>query len=356
MQLLDQWLPGSWWSTEILYNSIRAYLFAAIVFVIGLIVLKIFQTIVLRRLESLARRTKTDLDDRFIAIFRSLRPPFYAYLAFYVAVLQLNIHGIIRVILNAILIIWIVFQVIKAVEIIIEYLVKRRYANEDSASTRSAIKLLSSITKGALWVLGGLLILQNLGINVTSLIAGLGIGGVAVALALQNILGDLFSSFAIHFDKPFVVGDFIVVGDQMGTVEKIGIKTTRVRALQGEEIVFSNKELTTSHIQNYKRMQERRVVFHIGVEYGTSNDKLQQGKSIITDVINRVEHARLDRVNFYEFGDFALKYEVVYFILSADYNQYMDVHEAVHLGIKEGFEQAGISMAFPTQTIHLNKP
>ncbi len=355
MQFFERWLSGPFWNQEILQNSVVDYVGAVVIFVVALLLLKIFQIIILKQLEQWAKRTKTDLDDRFIAIFKSLKPPFYGFLAFYIALVQLTIHPTVHDVLNAILIGWVVYQAIKIVEILIDFFVRRKYSDEDDASTRSSIKLLSSLTKGILWVLGGLMILQNIGVNVTSLIAGLGIGGVAVALAVQNILSDLFSSFAIHFDKPFVVGDFIVVGDKMGTVEKIGIKTTRIRALQGEEIVFANKKLTSTEIQNFKKMQERRVVFHIGVVYETTIDQLKQAKKIISQAIEDVENARLDRVHFFAFGDSALKFEVVYYILSADYNEYMDIHESVHLRIKEELDRTNIEMAFPTQTIHLSQ-
>lgn len=353
MQLFEQWLTGPFWSQELLHNTIREYFQAVVVFILALAVLKIFQLVIVSQFKALAKRTTTDVDDHVIEVFESVKPPFYAFVALYVALIPLAIHAVFMSMLKAILIAWIVYQIIKAVELLIDFLVRRKFADENNASTRSSIKLLSSIAKGVLWVIGGLLILQNLGVEVTSLIAGLGIGGVAVALAVQNILGDLFSSFAIHFDKPFVVGDFIVVGDKMGTVEKVGIKTTRIRALQGEEIVFANNQLTASQIQNFKKMQERRVVFHIGVEYSTTNEQLQHAKKLIAQAIESVQHARLDRVHFFSFGDSALTFEVVYFILSADYNAYMDIHEAVHLQIKADLDAAGIHMAFPTQTIHL---
>jgi small-conductance mechanosensitive channel len=196
-------------------------------------------------------------------------------------------------------------------------------------------------------------VLSNAGVDITSLIAGLGIGGIAVALALQNVLSDLFSSFAIHFDKPFLVGDFIIVGDQMGVVEKIGIKTTRIRALQGEELVFANKELTDAHIQNFKKMRERRVVFSIGVLYETPQKHLQEISWLLRSIIEKQEQVRFDRAHFARFDASALTFEVVYYVLSDEYTTYMDIQQQINFAILEAFSARHISMAYPTQTVYL---
>ena len=240
------------------------------------------------------------------------------------------------------------------VRIVIHYYIAKRFGGDDDKA-RGAAELLGLIARIALWVLGFLLILSNFGIDITSLIAGLGIGGIAVALALQNILGDLFSSFAIYFDKPFEIGDFIVVGDKSGIVKKIGIKTTRVTSLQGEEIVFSNKELTTAQIQNFKKLKERRKVFSVGVTYNTPAEVVEQIPSFIEGVIKNIDNVRFDRSHFMEFADSALVFETVYYILSADYNDYMDVNQSIHLGIKKIFDEKGIEFAFPTQTLYVKK-
>ena len=239
-------------------------------------------------------------------------------------------------------------------QIFINYILKNRL-DENESEAKSAMSAINIIVKIVLWSVGILLILSNLGINVTSLLAGLGIGGVAVALAIQNILSDLFSSFAIHFDKPFVIGDFIVVGDKMGTVKKIGIKTTRIQALQGEEIVISNQELTSSQIQNFKKMQERRVVFTFGVTYGTSNEKLKSIPEIIKKIINELSEVRLDRVHFKEFGDSALLFEIAFYVDTGDYNKYMDIRQEINLKINKQFSENMIEMAYPTQTLFIKK-
>ena len=198
-----------------------------------------------------------------------------------------------------------------------------------------------------------LLILENVGVDVTALIAGLGVGGIAVALAAQNILGDLFSSMSIVLDKPFVLGDFIIVGDMMGTVEKIGLKTTRVRSLSGEQLIFSNSDLLGSRIRNFKRMQERRIVFSIGVAYDTPAEKLTAIPGMLRAAVEAQEPVRFDRAHFAKFGDSALIYEVVYFVLKPDYNLSMDIQQAINLRLFREFADRQIEFAFPTQTLHL---
>ena len=204
-----------------------------------------------------------------------------------------------------------------------------------------------------LWVIVLLLVLDNLGVNITGLVAGLGIGGIAVALALQNILGDLFASLSIVLDKPFVIGDFVVVDTLSGTVEHIGLKTTRIRSLSGEQLIFSNNDLLKSRIRNYKRMSERRIVFSFGVVYQTPLEKLKAVKEIVGDIIEKVENARFDRVHFKEYGDSALNFEVVYFVSTPDFNIYMDVQEVINLEIFRRFQEEGIEFAYPTSTVYV---
>jgi small-conductance mechanosensitive channel len=194
-----------------------------------------------------------------------------------------------------------------------------------------------------------LIALQNLGIDVTAMIAGLGIGGIAVALAVQNILGDLFASLTIALDKPFVVGDFIIAGNEMGAVEHVGLKTTRVRSLGGEQLVFSNSDLLSSRVRNYKRMAQRRVVVAFGVEYGTPPDVLAEMRACV----EATENVKFDRCHFCAFGDSSLNFETVYYINSPDYNVHMDAQQAILLGVARRFAERGISFAFPTRTLHV---
>lgn len=206
------------------------------------------------------------------------------------------------------------------------------------------------------WLTVTLTALDNLGVDITALIAGLGVGGVAVALATQNILGDLFASVSILLDKPFVVGDFIIVGEQLGTVEYIGVKTTRVRALSGEQVVFSNNDLLQSRIRNFKRMNERRVVLNFRVEYGTPRRTLEKLPKVLRALVEAQPNVRFDRSHFAQFGDYALNLEIVFYVLSGDYNQYMDIQQSLLLSIHEAFEKEGVRFAIPTQNLNLQTP
>jgi small-conductance mechanosensitive channel len=212
---------------------------------------------------------------------------------------------------------------------------------------------LTFVGKLVLWSVALLLVLENLNFDVSALVASLGVGGIAVALAAQNILGDLFASLSILFDKPFVVGDFIIVDDMLGTVEKVGLKTTRVRSLSGEQLVFSNNDLLGSRIKNYKRMEERRVVFPLGVTYQTNAEQLELIPGIIQETIEKQERVRFDRSHFKGYGDFALLFETVYWVTEPDYNLYMDIQQRINLELFQRFEDKGIEFAYPTQTVHL---
>lgn len=218
---------------------------------------------------------------------------------------------------------------------------------------KTAASAASFVVSLGIWAALAMVALSTLGFEISALVAGLGVGGVAAALAVQSILGDLFASLSIYFDRPFYLGDFIIVGDSMGTVEKIGLRTTRLRALGGEQLIFANGELIRSRIQNFKRMQERRIVFKFGVEYSTPHEKLQAIPPLVREIVEAREGARLDRAHFAAFGDFSLNYEVVYYVSSADYNVYMDHQQAINLGLVKAFADRGVAFAFPTQTVLL---
>lgn len=223
--------------------------------------------------------------------------------------------------------------------------------DEDPSQT-TGLSIIYFLGQVVVWACVLLLILDNLGFNVTTLLASLGIGGIAVALAAQNILGDLFASLSIVIDKPFEIGDFIIVGNEMGTVERVGLKTTRLRSLGGEQLIFSNQDLLQSRIQNYKRMDERRIRFEFGVVYQTAYEKLEKIPGIVEDVIKQQEKTRFDRAHFNNFADSSLQFEVVYYVLDPDYAVYMDIHQQILFGLFERFEEEHISFAYPTRTIY----
>ena len=218
---------------------------------------------------------------------------------------------------------------------------------------RNALSLIKSAVRLVIWLVAFLLIFENLGFDITALVAGLGIGGIAVALAAQSVLGDLFSSLSIVLDRPFEVGDFIVTGNMSGTVERIGVKTTRIRSLTGEQIACSNSDLVSSRIQNYKRMTERRVVTILGTTYDTPRSKLERIPGLVKDIVDAEKMARFDRAHFRSFGDSALEFELVYWVLNPDYTVYMDVQQRINFAIFRVFEDESIEFAFPSRTLYI---
>jgi len=221
----------------------------------------------------------------------------------------------------------------------------RERATSDNAGAATSLSALGLLGQLLLWTMILLLVLENLGINVTTLVAGLGIGGVAVALAVQSILGDLFASLSIVIDKPFAIGDFIIIDEYRGTVEHVGMKSTRIRSVDGEQIVLSNSDLLKTRVRNYKRMRERRVVFPFRVAYGTPPEQLEQIPGIARKLIESHENTRVDRSHFYRFGDAGLEFETVFWMKTPDYGAYMDVQQAVNLGLIREFQKRSIALA-----------
>jgi small-conductance mechanosensitive channel len=257
--------------------------------------------------------------------------------------------------LRALIVLAAITQVALWASAVVDHLLKRqqRRMGSEDANLATAMGALRFGARVAVWAAALLIALDTLGVDITTLIAGLGVGGIAVALAVQNVLGDLFASASIVLDKPFVIGDFIVMGQSMGVVEHVGLKTTRLRALSGEELVIANSDLLASRIQNFKRMRERRVAFDIGVVYGTSAKSLRAIPDLIRAAVESQENARFDRSHFKSFGDSALIFETVYFMTVPDHLAYMDTQQAINLALYETFESQGIEFAFPTQTLFL---
>jgi small-conductance mechanosensitive channel len=227
----------------------------------------------------------------------------------------------------------------------------RRQKGEGDRAHLTTLTAIGFLFRLALWVTALLLVLANLGVNITALLAGLGVGGIAVALALQNILGDLFASMSILLDKPFVVGDFISVDNLGGTVEHIGLKTTRVRSLSGEQLVFSNGDLLKTRIRNYQKMKDRRVVFAFTVAASTAPEKLGAIAEIIRESIAGRRLAQFDRCYFKEFGTMGPTFESIYYVLSPDYGEYLDIQHAVNLEISRRFREEGIELAYLPQIV-----
>jgi len=338
-------------------NTVFDWIQALLLFVGLNLLLKIIQVIIIVRLKRLAGRTRTDFDDVLIKIFTRIKPPFYILVSIYFATQMLSVSGLAERVIYVAFVLVAIYEVIQALSRLVDYFIDKyiRAAEEngDVEQAQTMASAASVFVKVVLWALGIVLALSNLGLNITSLVASLGIGGIAVALAVQNILGDVFSSFSIYADKPFKLGDFIVVGQDKGVVEKIGLKSTRIRTLQGEQLVISNRELTSARVQNFKKLEKRRTSFIIGVAYGTVLEKLKSIPDIVTEIIQAEDKVELDRCHFVGFGDSSLNFETVFYFDSPDYGEYMDALQRINFALYERFTEAGIEFAFPTQTIHL---
>jgi len=232
---------------------------------------------------------------------------------------------------------------------------RRQRSLAQDRTALGSLNIIRFILAVVIWALVLLLTLDNLGVDITALVAGLGIGGIAVALAVQNVLGDLFASLSITLDRPFVIGDFLVVDDVLGSVEAIGIKSTRLRSLSGEQVILANSDLLKSRVRNYGRMSERRVLFTTSVTYETPVELIERIPGMIRGIIEGQPDTRFDRSHFQKHGDFALDFETVYFVLSADYNRYMDIQQGVNLALHREFARNGVEFAYPTQKLLISQ-
>lgn len=321
-----------------------------------MVVLYTLRSLVLQRLERISRTTNTVIDDFLVDVLSATRILLAAAVGLYVGTHFLALPTALEKLVDRTFIGLLILQSGFWANRGLVFWLTHKFAQGDDldAGARAmTLSLLSFLGRVALWVLVALLILDNMGLNVTALVASLGIGGIAIALAVQNILGDLFASLSIAIDKPFVIGDFIIVDDHMGTIEHVGLKTTRIRSLSGEQIIFSNNDLLKSRIRNYKRMQERRAVFAISVTYDTPVEQLGSIPGLIQEAIKSHEGTRFDRAHFKSFGPSSLDFEAVYYMLKPDFNLYMDVQQAINLQLVREFTKRNINFAFPTQTLHL---
>lgn len=348
---MDAFLKQVYWG-----NTVLAYLIAAGGIILAWIVLKLVKKRLITVLKSLTSRTATNLDDILITITEKFIIP-YIYLSInYGIIRQLVLTPRVDKILDVAMLFISTWFGIRLVNFLLQHSVRsymiRRNEPPERAKQLNGILL---VAKAIVWIFGIVLLIDNLGYNVTTIIAGLGVGGIAIALAAQNILSDLFSYLVIFFDKPFEVGDFITTNGNSGTVEKIGIKTSHVRSPDGQQLVMPNAEMVKSVIHNYKRLERRRVVFKIGVVYSTPAEKLRKIPDWMREIISTQKLTTFDRAHFVSFGDSSLNYEIVYFMESSDFLVYMNTHHDVCLRIFEKFEQEQVEFAYPTQTVFVNR-
>ena len=347
----------SWLDYSFYDNTAAEWLIALGVAVVVLIGLRGVLGTIVRRLASFVGATETRLDDIALNIVKHTRFLFLLIVGVYAGSVFLVLPATLRGLLESIIVIAFLVQIGLWASYLISEWVAIKSALDDETSGRRAttIGVIAAPLRIAVWSLVLLISLDNLGIDITALVAGLGVGGIAIALATQNILSDLFSSLSIILDRPFEIGDFIIVGSDMGTVERIGLKTTRVRALSGELIIFSNNDLLQSRVRNYQQMFERRIVFGLGIVYETSADTVEAIPVMVREIIEAQPDSRFDRGHFTGFGDFSLDFEFVYYVTVPDYASYRDAQQAINLAILRRFEADGIEFAYPTQTLFVER-
>ena len=337
-------------------NSVSDYLIAGAALLVSFLIINIVVRRLIKHIKKFSEKTATTIDDFLVTVLEKLTIPFLYILAVYISIKSLAFHPYIENGMNYLGLAVVMFFVARLIIMLVgygfkTYLVKSGY----DVSLEHSLQGVLVVIKVLVWGGAIIFLLDNFGFKISAVIAGLGIGGVAVALAAQTILKDLFSYFSIIFDRPFKVGDFIIIGDYLGTIEYIGIKTTRIRSLGGEMLIFSNSDLTDSRVRNYKLMEKRRVVFKLGVVYQTPTKQLKEIPKIIESIIKSVKDTIFDRAHFYSYGDSSLVFEIVYYVAGADYNKYMDVQQEINFAVKEEFEKRGIEFAYPTQTLYVNK-
>ncbi|RJP66738.1 MAG: mechanosensitive ion channel family protein [Ignavibacteriales bacterium] len=347
---MDRILNTKFWG-----NSVLEYFIFAGAIILSIGILKLFEYFLFYRIKQASIKSKTKIDDMIIQNLGKYALPFLYFIVIYFCLNLINVQPQVKKVIDVAIIIISTFFVIRLIVAVITHFLKFYWTKgETNGESEGSIRGLSTFISILIWGIGLVFLLDNLGFQISAVIAGLGIGGIAIGLAAQTVLGDLFSYFVIFFDKPFKVGDFITVDTKAGTVEKIGIKTTRVESITGEQIIFSNSDLTNARVHNFKKMEKRRIVFKFGVTYNTSTDKLRQIPDIVKEIINTVEGAQFDRAHFFAYGDFSLVFEIVYYVLSANYLEYMDFQHEINLKLNEEFNKQQIKFAYPTQTIYIN--
>ena len=348
---------NSFLDAQFLGNTVLNYLYSAVAFASALTALYILRHIVFARLRAMAATTETDLDDLAMDLIEKIRPLEYNLLAIYLAIRTLNHSPGFRHALGLVLHFVFTYRAITIAQHLLNYWTNRLVAKRGltEAASKSVVHSTQVILRAIVWVAAVLFVLNNLGVNISAVLTGLGIGGVAVALAAQAILGDLFNFFVILLDKPFTIGDFVTSDSVSGTIEHIGLKSTRIRSISGELVVVSNSNLLGSRIKNYKDLNKRRVVFKTGVVYGTGAEKLRKVPALIKAAVLGQSGAEFERSNLYNAGDISLDFETVYHVTSGDYALFMNTQERILLGIIEKFAAEGIEFAYPTQTLFVNK-
>ncbi len=346
-----------WREAPLLSNSLTQWLLAGLIAAIVFMLLMTLRVAVRRYAQRLRATQRQEVLEIPMLVLSRTTLPFFLVVALFAGLRVLTVGDKIQAVVNSAATIAFFWQagvwVVAAIRAFIDR--RRQFKDDEDRAVVGSLGIISFIASMVVWTLVLLLTLDNLGVNITALVAGLGIGGVAVALALQNVLGDLFASLSIALDRPFVVGDFLAIDNFLGSVENIGIKTTRLRSLDGEQIIMSNGDLLKSRVRNFGRMAERRVQFSISVAYGTPLEEIEKIPGWIREFVTSEKDTRFDRSHFLRHGTASLEFETVYFVTSADFNRYMDIQQSINLKIHRRFAESQIDFAVPTQKLVLSR-
>ncbi|MBN2095428.1 MAG: mechanosensitive ion channel family protein [Candidatus Aenigmarchaeota archaeon] len=324
------------------------YGLAILAFLFTWLFLKFFELVIVRRLKGLSKRTRTDIDDFAVSILESLGWPFYLMLSLYVAFQFVALPEIADTIFGYLVALVVIYYAVQSVSKVIDYSLQkyvRREMAEDKDFDSSIADLFGRIIKVFIWIIAVLLFLQNRGYEVSAVLAGLGIGGIAIAFAMQNILADIFAFFTISFDKPFRVGDHIAIGNDMGIVKRIGLKSTRIETLQGDELIVSNRDLTNSRVRNYKKMESRRVIFDLSVAYKTSEKQLADFPKILEALMEKMKLVEFERAYLKAIKGVSATFEVSYLIKSPKFKDFTAVQHEINLSIKRELDKRKIGLA-----------
>ncbi|MDD2584265.1 MAG: mechanosensitive ion channel family protein [Bacteroidales bacterium] len=340
---------------QLLHNITNVYLLVIIVFVASYIILRIAKKVLVKHFRKLSKVAKIATGNVLADIISNIKSISLLVVSVYIASRFSEFSASLLKVINIVFLTVLVYEGIKVLQKILNFFIYQALKKDaDEAQAKKTAKTFNVFIQIILWSFGFLLILSNTGADVNSLLAGLGIGGIAVALAMQNILGDIFASFSILIDRPFQVGDFIKTGTESGVVEKIGIKTTHLKTLDGQTLIIANQELTTTRVENYRQVEKRRSLFTLGIVYETNQESLEKIPKIIKDIVEKYEVAEFDRCHFKSYGDFSLNFEVSFYLEVDDYKSFLDVVEKVNLDIFRAFKEKGIKFAYPT-ALHYQK-
>jgi small-conductance mechanosensitive channel len=352
--MIDLILDNDFLQIQYFGNTIANYIDAFFFFFCALAFFAILQGVLMSRFHSFAQKTATEIDDMLIEFIQSIRPQLYMLLSAYIAAHTLILHPTLQNVINILMIIAVIFQITRSLQMVVTFAAERFASTNDDEHVRSAAHLLSAILTATVWIFGVMMILSNIGVDITSLVAGVGITGIAIAFAVKEVLADLFSSFSIYFDKPFKAGDVVKIDNKIGIVKKIGIKTTRIESQTGEELIVPNQDMTSSRVHNYKKMEHRNVRINLNIAFDTPVEMLDQIPTEIKNIISHIAHAECKRVHLKDFGEWGLVYEIFYVVDSRDYMAHVNAKHEILLKIKSFLDDNNIQIAHPAQ-IDINR-